>query len=860
LLRVPPFISAYWRLGPSISLVAVSTLITIFVGTIYVGGAWTPSHYGKVLERIGAPQKGPAIGSARDVRSDEWAVLTPYFQIAVASGLGEQNATSPYHEPLRTFYALPTKDWTIIFKPQLWGFLIFPPEYAYSLYHFVLAASLIWGFALLFRQFGIAVHWAVIGALLIFFSRFVQVWWTSIAPTFAFAPWPLLAALVPGAPVRRFVLVFYAAAVWLLSLLYAPFIIAGAFALLGMLIAFRPDALRAAILLPAALGALAANGVVYYYYQDLFTVMLSTLYPGSRVSGGGNVRSLHLLAHIFPYIATKQFEPVIRDMNECEISTVSSYLPLLVAVFADWRLLIQRIRAFRWTGGVLILCICLMLSWLVLPLPAEMGWIFLWNWVPPWRLLWAFGLLSTCMWIWLASLAEWRITAPRIAIFVLITGGVWLGSKMDVLLENWFDGVILGAVAVCIACTAISAWMRVSTQRHGIALAGSAILTSAVTFGTFNPLQSASPIFHLAPTPMLESMKRLAAGHPNGWLALPGSYGAVLAGLGLPSINHALLQPQLGFFRSLFPDLPPDNFNTTFNRYMHVDLGPVSGPQVGGVIPLDSFYPQEDHVLIPITRVGTPLEVNTLTEEPTNQPERSGQIESIRLEVGAASWRIWLQGWAPFEDIAPGQSLELWMPEEIAQQQKSVRAVRSIRPELTADAAGRDFRIGGFILEFEGAGDPPPRVFSRNWMRVFSRNSGTILELVPAPTVQVRMIQEKNALAALAHNGSVEAIELREYGHALAVHGWLSSPVTEPIDEVVFYLDLPTVGAELSWTNRTDVARAMGANHLLSGFTLHIRLLKPLQAVPPATTLCVAALVGGRLLARARDHERFQCR
>jgi hypothetical protein len=85
----------------------------------------------------------------RAKRGDESSVLTPYFQIAVQKGLGERNATSPYHESLRSFYALPTKDWSIIFKPRLWGFLTATPENAYSFSHFILNGSLIWSFTIL---------------------------------------------------------------------------------------------------------------------------------------------------------------------------------------------------------------------------------------------------------------------------------------------------------------------------------------------------------------------------------------------------------------------------------------------------------------------------------------------------------------------------------------------------------------------------------------------------------------------------------------------------------------------------------------------------------------------------------------
>src|SRR6476620_5723405 len=215
-------------------------IITIVSGIVYVGGAWTPSHYGIALGWIGAPELGPVLGTARPITSDEWAVATPYFQIAVANRLGEWNAYSPYHETLRSWLPLPTNNWSILFKPQLWGFLFLPPEYAFSLYHFVLIASFVWGFFILFTLLGIDWRFAMLGVVLIFFSRFNQVWWVSNGARFALAPWPLVAVLVPARWYWRFILVFYAAAVWMFSNVYPPFLIGGAWAFGVLLVAFRP--------------------------------------------------------------------------------------------------------------------------------------------------------------------------------------------------------------------------------------------------------------------------------------------------------------------------------------------------------------------------------------------------------------------------------------------------------------------------------------------------------------------------------------------------------------------------------------------------------------------------------------------
>jgi hypothetical protein len=70
-------------------------------------------------------------GQPRAIRSDEWLVLTPWTvsqaQIHYASNnnlyLAGQNLN---------FTDAPIANWTIAFRPQNWGFLLFPIEYAFS--------------------------------------------------------------------------------------------------------------------------------------------------------------------------------------------------------------------------------------------------------------------------------------------------------------------------------------------------------------------------------------------------------------------------------------------------------------------------------------------------------------------------------------------------------------------------------------------------------------------------------------------------------------------------------------------------------------------------------------------------------
>ena len=108
-------------------------LFLIFL--VYVGLCLTPSSYGLVLNMFGHAGEGLLWGHPRSIRSDEWAVWTPYFQSVVNNDFGRFNQLSMYGEDFRGFSALPIKDWGLLFKPLMWPFLMFPPAYAFSMHH-----------------------------------------------------------------------------------------------------------------------------------------------------------------------------------------------------------------------------------------------------------------------------------------------------------------------------------------------------------------------------------------------------------------------------------------------------------------------------------------------------------------------------------------------------------------------------------------------------------------------------------------------------------------------------------------------------------------------------------------------------
>jgi hypothetical protein len=120
-----------------------------------------------------------------------------------------------------------------------------------------------------------------------------------------------------------------------------------------------------------------------------------------------------------------------------------------------------------------------------------------------------------------------------------------------------------------------------SPSNWGPGLLLSAALSNALVYVPFNPLQQAGPIFAAHDTPLLRTLRAKQAAHPRQWLVDQRLTGAVAPGLGFRSVQHTLLAPQLAFFRERFPDIPPDQFNTIFNRTAHIVLdGTITTPSL----------------------------------------------------------------------------------------------------------------------------------------------------------------------------------------------------------------------------------------------------------------------------------------
>jgi hypothetical protein len=570
-------------------------------GIAYVCAGWTPTSYGFVLEEIlKADNSGPVAGTARVIRSDEWAVATPTFQAAVRNRFQRINETSFYREDLRCFYALPLADWSLIFKPQLWAFFVGSPATAFSLYFALEACAFLAGYQLLFRQLGIPGWLAVAGALVAFFSGFTQFWWTTYGPLLAGLPWALLAVLLPLRWWKKALLCAWVFPAVVFSHVYPTLLLTLAWGSLILLFAVRPSLLRSpGDLVAIAVGLLVTAIAVYAYYAELIPIIRNTVYPGHRIGTAGGTPILVTLSQVFPFLTFRLGDyQYLTGPNICEIGTLGSFLPLATLCLMRYGSL-KGNPIVKKALPVLLAGFAAITLWEVAPLPAWIGHILLWDTGNSNRWLFISGLLLT-----VASLLIWSsgMISPhpaRIALFVAVGPVSSLALKIAWLIhkgqpaEAALSGALDDFIMVGIALLLLISMFYIPESWRTPAVVFAIALMNVYAFAGFNPLQPARPIFEIPNTTVMEELRKKAAAAPDGVLVETGFSGGVLNGLGFRSVSHVLMAPHLAIFRRYFPDLQPQQFNWLFNRYELVVLTHDSQPNLPRAdvveLPIDAF-------------------------------------------------------------------------------------------------------------------------------------------------------------------------------------------------------------------------------------------------------------------------------
>jgi hypothetical protein len=295
-------------------------------------------------------------GEPRFIRSDEWAIwlpmvfnqmrATPAFA-AVNPSLGEGNI--PF------IASLPSYEFATLFRPQLWGYMLFNESLGLSWqYLYKWAGCILSALALLIRLSATknrSLAIALCGAISLTFSDMLQWWFSTTLPESVIATnfiivgallWhrartrarSVLACLLSCYFALHLALVFYPP--FQISLVYFGLLIVGAH------IATTPfpteeRKFKLATATTCSLGLVAIICYLFFEHSETIRILSSSPYPGRREFDHAGINFSRYFSAFFGFAFTEFNTP--KDINRPELSSIIMVWPILslALLSADFR-------------------------------------------------------------------------------------------------------------------------------------------------------------------------------------------------------------------------------------------------------------------------------------------------------------------------------------------------------------------------------------------------------------------------------------------------------------------------------------------------------------------------------------------
>jgi hypothetical protein len=567
---------------PLLVLAAMVILVGLSINGSSTGVYW--SYFGR------GPDPDLIAGMPRPIRSDEWMVQSGWVVSQVSQGFPITNTVFPGGTDATVMNDLPAWDWSNLFRPHTWGFLLLGLDHGMAVRWWLPAAALL-----------VTIYWFVVTvlprrpllaatmALVAVLQPIVQWWWLPIVPlpvAFAFATaTAALWATRSSKPVGRILTALLAGylAIAMAMSIYVPFmlpaILAATFFVLGHLLnEWRSGTKPATIarrLAPLAASAVAAGAVLGTWIatrRETVDALLSTVYPGQRLTPTGTGTDADLLSLASaPLQRSLQIDELVPwfGANASEASSA-----LLVSLFLLPALGATAVTQWRRERR---------LDWLVLSLGAVQLVVLAFLFVPGWdglahlvgmdravphRTRLIFVILAVMTVTILIARLDHR--GARVGWIPTVASGslalascVWVWARLD----------DLGSPAVpstwsVIACVALVVSV-VAFARRAVLIGGVAILGASVAIGSgVNPLYHG--VFDLREqTKAGRTVMRIAAEEPDAaWVGI-GSFVSMstLVESGVRAYSGVQTYPT----DVMWQQIDPDGSNAeNWNRLAHV--------------------------------------------------------------------------------------------------------------------------------------------------------------------------------------------------------------------------------------------------------------------------------------------------
>jgi hypothetical protein len=539
------------------------------------------------------PERGLLLGTAKEIRSDEWMVQTSWM-LSQASTEPPFQTSNPNVGDGETglLVNLPIRHWTTLFRPQFWGFFVFDVEHAFSWYWNLKWYVLVVGSFLLFRIISRAHLFATVaGTVLVFFAPYMQ-WWYSTGAALpeivglgflgvwgfyfnrrAKTPWGVaLGAVTLLAAIENFIYCCYPR--FQIPLLY--------FALLAAIwISFitktRPAyrLLRYGCLV-AALGLVAVCGFAWSGEVAATLRMTAQLeYPGKVFSTGGGFSWAHFFLPFLQF-GMSEFHFPAGLVNASNAAGFVLLLPFVVLLLAS------RQRAWR-DGFVLLMLgfVAVVGYFMMVGVPPALAKYSGWSLVYSTRGILPAGIASTACFVRVFAYPPSRRAVSLFLgmILMIAFAAVWWFSLSGVNQE--YEGFVsVGTViAIALYLAVISILFIGRTQALATILLAAPIVASAALV---NPLGHGLPGFYESET--FRNLRSLVSkDHTGRWLVIghdrrSGYVPYLIKAAGGDVLSGIRCNPDMRIFEVLDPERK--HFDV-WNRFAVVTYARSPDDQVG---------------------------------------------------------------------------------------------------------------------------------------------------------------------------------------------------------------------------------------------------------------------------------------
>lgn len=544
------------------------------------------SAYNLLLGEDQAENTGVLFGEGRILRTDEYLVQLPYYFSQKYNGYQEiSHQMSLSGQDMIIGYNSPVMDLTLIGKPFVWGYILFGNEIGLSWYW---CSKTILSLLVSFEACRILTkndYVSLFGSALIIFSPAVQWWfsphmfdvyfWCMTVFTVGYyfftaknRKWKVLTTILAVCVLDGFVIALFPS-----LQVGCGYVILALF--LGCLyrdkdkITFHKKDIWRLVIAIVILGAILGHFVLNA--KDAIEILSDTVYPGKRVSTGGDQKFSALFTNL-NVLFTPYWVPGYSNQSELSTFSHAGVLCMLVMpyIYAAYRKKAGKEKN-KWfaIGWIFFIIILIQMEFMFIGVPEWLAKITLLSYVNRMNLvysftatlftIWTFAtvikyhefidkkimIALTCVFGILYCIAAWQMTDP---VYISILRG---GKYLYILLA-----VLFAAVALC---------MVLNKKRYFVAFCAAWI---ALTSLTVNPVVTGTS--SITDHDFVQAAIECNDEDEGRWLSIGGWVEQnLLMANGMEVINAVNYYPDTEKWKKLDPS---GEYENAYNRYAHITV------------------------------------------------------------------------------------------------------------------------------------------------------------------------------------------------------------------------------------------------------------------------------------------------